>query len=219
MESCNFSEQLEAFAAGQLGAEEAATLSAHVKTCDECRRELEWLKVEQNLMVERATRTEVSDDLWRRVEEKLTTVSPMPLRARRWAAMPFALGTAAVAAAVLMVLFVGPPPVLRPSPFEGREQRPRPAATDDAAQVLTDAEHAYEQAAATLEKRYASEKNHLRPDDARRVDDALQRTRAQVAEARALAPHDPEARLALLDGYADYVHSLQSLVGNLEVTK
>ena len=221
MESCELSELLEAFVAGQLAPEESATVGAHVKSCEACRGELEWLQVEANLMADRAARTDVPDDLWRRVEEKLHKA--LPADARRWASLPYALGSAAVAAAVLMVLFVGPPPVLRPSPFEGHELRPlspSPSPSGDPAdQALTDAEHAYEQAAATLEKRYASQRKNLRPDDARRVDDALQRTRAQVAEARALAPSDVEARLALLDGYADYVHSLQSLVGNLEVTR
>src|SRR6516225_9533499 len=95
---------------GLLEGDEAAAVEAHVRGCEACTREKEWLEAEAQLFARRrAQAAPMKPELWRGVEERLaagkpvTPVAPVPLkRARlRWTmALPFAMA----AAAALLVL-------------------------------------------------------------------------------------------------------------------
>jgi hypothetical protein len=87
-----------------------------------------------------------------------------------------------------------------------------PAVTgDDSDEVLAQAEAEYLEAAAELEREYQERRPMLEAKMVSRTDRSLAETRAQMAQARADA-RDVDGRMRLLDGYADYVHSLQTVV-------
>ena len=211
---CLETDELEALVEENLPASRAAEVAAHAGACASCGEELRWLKVERELIRRRAEPPAPAGDLWRGVQARLAAPPPR----RRWSPYAVAAAAAAVAVAFAAGRAVAPhSPSLAERP--GLALKLTPVALDDSGAVLDQAETAYRSAAATLEERYAVERVRLPSGSQARVDHRLARTRRQIEGARELAGRDVEARLAVLDGYADYVHSLNRLVSDIEVSQ
>ena len=81
--------------------------------------------------------------------------------------------------------------------------------------TLDKAEREYQDAAKVLEAEYAAERSRLPPSVAERYDRMLSTTRTQVADARATAGNDVDGRMVVLDGYAEYLRNLQTIVSDI----
>ena len=81
--------------------------------------------------------------------------------------------------------------------------------------TLDKAEREYQAAAKVLEDEYAAERSRLPPSVAERYDRMLSTTRTQVADARATAGNDVDGRMVVLDGYAEYLRNLQTIVSDI----
>lgn len=226
--SCNI-EDLEALVEGGLPPEDAGEVQAHAAGCAECGEELHWLRSERELMRRRAAREPLApaklDKLWSGVEARL--VPPAPVRAW-WRPMSFAT---ALAAASVLAFVGGRHAAERSQPVAPVEVSQAPAARyrpvsinsgqDD---VLDQAENDWRDAAGELEGVYQAERGRLARTPqglvrAVRIDQALAVARRSISEARLVAGRDVDARVAVIDGYSQYVHSLQTVVSDLEVAK
>jgi hypothetical protein len=81
--------------------------------------------------------------------------------------------------------------------------------------ALDNAEREYRDAAGVLEAEYKEERSRLPPSVAERYDRMLAETRARVADARVVAGNDVDGRMVVLDGYAEYLRSLQTIVTDI----
>ena len=224
-------EELEALVAETLDDETAARVRAHVAGCASCQAELKWLAAEAELMTRRrAQQAELSPALWRNIAERIAPTSasaderpaaplaaPTPVRAaRRWgwgARVAYGSLLAAAAAAVVFASWPGQIHVV-PNDLGGRPSvAVHKKLSADAA--LDKAEREYEDAAKVLEAEYAAERNRLPPSVAERYDRMLSTTRTQVADARATAGSDVDGRMVVLDGYAEYLRNLQTIVSDI----
>jgi hypothetical protein len=225
--SCNH-EELEALVEGGLSPEDAAEIQAHAASCAECGDELGWLRTEREVMRRRAARaplqTNQLDDLWSGVQSRLVK---KPAARPWWRPASFA---AAVAVAAALAFIAGRRAAERSrvhAPIEVAQHqaaRITPVSThsvpeNEPLRVLDEAETKWRTAALQLEKRLVDQRRYLDPDRAERLDEALSRTRRSIADARAIAGNDVQARVAVIDGYSDYVHSLHTLVSDLEVSR
>jgi hypothetical protein len=196
--SCDV-EVLEALARGRLPPERASEASAHVRRCPACTEELAWLRAERALFDQRAQREPaLPPEIWQNVERR---IAERP-RTRR-IALAGALTLAAAAAALILIWHPPPPP---PPAAATPVTRPRP----DANRVLDAAEQEYRQAIGVLEGELASAQR--RGAVLPRWRDDLSLARTVMADASGAAGRDPEARLRVLDGYAAYLRSLQTVV-------
>jgi putative zinc finger protein len=218
-------EELEALIEGKLDAEATDRVESHVAGCEACRDELLWLRTEAELMARRrAAQPELSPALWQSITERINPpVVAMPVRVRRWglgARMAYGGLLAAAAAAVVMATWPHPMPhgaVQWPDAGggvakivgEGRTGKVAPEVT------LDRAEREYSDAAAVLEAEYKEERNRLPPSVAERYDRMLAETRTRVADARVTAGNDVDGRIVVLDGYAEYLRSLQTIVTDI----
>jgi hypothetical protein len=221
---CN-PEDLEGLVEGGMAPEAAAEVQAHAAQCESCGEELRWLRSERELLRRRAAReplaSEKLDKLWAGVESRL---QPRPARWRP--STRSAAFTTAVAAAACLAFLAGRQAAERSSrtaPVEvtqapSVQYRPVVARTSEGDE-LDRAEAEWRMAASELEAEYQEERTRLRPASLARIDDSLARTRRSLVEARRLAGRDVEARLVVLDGYSDYVHSLHTVVSDLEVPR
>jgi len=206
-------EDLESLSQGMASEAEAAEVEAHVSACEECARELAWLRAERALMARRPQ--PATAHLWPAVEARLSH----PRRRPRWAfriAVASGVGVA-LAASLLVVLLRPRPATLTPQPqLAARPERP-PAAIDPKTLAALDrAEADYRNAAKVLEEEYARLRPRLDPELARRWDETLTRARAQLGESRAVAADDVNVRMRVLDGYAGYLRSLRDVVQESE---
>lgn len=207
-------EALEARVAGGLSDREVGQLEAHLASCAGCRDDLAWLKTEALLMTRRRER-QPPPALWSAIERRLSTPPAAPVRGGSNLALAGIL-TAAAAAAVLALW-----PAQRH--LISRELRdPSAAATlvaarheQPAAQALDRAEREYHDAVRQLEAEYRQERAQLPPSVAATYDRSLDQTRTHIAAARTMAGGDLYGRMQVLDGYAEYVRSLQTLVSDL----
>jgi hypothetical protein len=221
---CN-PDDLETLVDGGMAPEAAAELQAHAAQCESCGEELRWLRSERELLRRRAAREplapEKMDKLWAGVESRL---QPRPARWRP--SVKSAAFSTAVAAAACLAFVAGRQAAERSSrsaPVEvaqapSVQYRPVVARTSDDDE-LDRAEADWRMAASELEAVYQGERNRLAPASQARIDGSLARTRRSLVEARRLAGRDVEARLAVLDGYSEYVHSLHTVVSDLEVSR
>jgi anti-sigma factor RsiW len=226
MRSCSH-EDLEALVDGGLQPEVASEVSAHAASCAECGEELRWLRAEREVMRRRAARAPLAagdlSHLWSGVESRLDKRPP-----RRVWLRPASFGFAVAAAAALAFVagrhaadrqtHSSAPIAVAPgarltnaSARVGGERDPR--------LVLDEAESQWRTAAGELEQRYMIDRGRLSAHDAERVDRHLRESRRAIQEARTVAGADLDARLAVLDGYAEYVQSLHVLVSDLEVKR
>jgi hypothetical protein len=233
-------EALEALVADALSPERAFALQTHVRGCPACARELAWLRTERRLMAERkSAEPGLPPELWRAVENRIGAAQPAP-RPRRGGrflarlAFPVLTGAAALAAGLLLYFRVPPGSTLRPLPGQApavSASRPdiRPAAGPSASAssqgvmaVLDAALVEYQQAVAELEADLRRSRGRLPVAVAQDLDRRFGPARRELDQARVGAsgttPGDPEARLRALDGYADYVRSLQAAVLAVEGT-
>jgi hypothetical protein len=202
--------RLEAWIDGTLDPTAAAELEAHVHACVPCREEAAWLRDEAAWMDRRRqAQPALRAEVWQSVAQRVGGERHRRRRPTLWMAGVVA---AAAAAVVLMIRLPGPQPITS-LPSAIPSQRPSPDA-----EVLQAEQH-YDQALALLEAEYRRQRPALPPALAARYDDTLSRTRASLVQARRDAGHDVEARAALLDGYADYVWSLQTIVADLQVNR
>jgi Putative zinc-finger len=223
-------EELEALVAGTLEADAAARVQTHVDGCASCREELQWLRAEAELMARRRDRhADVSPALWEGIEARLmrppapaasavSAPTATPVRAaRRWglgARIAYGGLVTAAAAAVIVAIWPGqvhnvPGDLGRPAPVAAARKK----LSADAA--LDQAEREYLSAAKVLEAEYQAERGRLPPSVAERYDRMLNKTRTQVADARVQAGNDVDGRMVVLDGYAEYLRSLQTIVSDI----
>jgi putative zinc finger protein len=229
-------EELEALVTDTLDGETAERVRAHVADCASCKEELAWLQAERELMARRrAHEPALSPALWQAIVERLpenrrdasvesgahpVTPSPTadatPLRVRRWGWGARVAYGGLLAAAAAAVVFASWPGQMHNVPGD-LGGRPSVAARKKVAPDVTldKAEREYMDAAKVLEAEYASERNRLPPSVAERYDRMLSATRTQVADARATAGSDVDGRMVVLDGYAEYLRSLQNIVSDL----
>jgi hypothetical protein len=210
-------DKLEALADGSLAAVEAVDVIAHAAECAECGEELRWLRSERELMRRRAARTPLDaaglDALWSGVETRLEEPRPQP----RWI-RPLGFSTI-VAAAAALAFIAGRQAAERAhhhDPIETAQlgaplipASTRLASARDPAHALDEAEAEWSAAAEELEQRWIGYRARLSPAEAERVDRSLSKTRRQIREARNSAGGDLSARVAVVEGYADYVQSLK----------
>ncbi|HZS41695.1 MAG TPA: hypothetical protein VFF06_32920 [Polyangia bacterium] len=106
---------LEELAAGRLSGPDdrarAAALEAHARACERCRRELEWLRAERELMQRRAAAAPPQQRLWRGIERRIAETP------RRSALGRMALPALMAAAATFAVIWWSRwrPPLRAPS--------------------------------------------------------------------------------------------------------
>jgi hypothetical protein len=237
--SCDV-DDLEALVAGELAPERASSVMAHAAECGECGEELRWLRSERELMRRRVAREAMRpsqlDHLWSGVAARIDQAggawaqSGWRRRLRAWR-RPGSMSLAVAAAAALA--FLGgrraaergahPHTTIAMSQPAARQVvtgvSARTGAARDPQLVLDEAEAQWRAAADELQQRYVSYRAQLQPREAERLDRSLERTRRQIGEARALAGNDVQARVAVLDGYSDYVLSLHRLVSDLEESR
>jgi len=204
-------EDLEGLAFGELDAERARALEAHLAGCEECSRELAWLRAERTLLARRPALP--TAHLWAGVEARLKHPRRRPHWA--WRAAVAAAGVAA-AAAVLLVVHHPAPPALPAQPPQVARKAPRPAIDPKTLAALDRAEHDYRDAAKVLEDEYGRLRPQIDPELARRWDETLTRARTQLGESRAVAADDVNARMRVLDGYAGYLRALRVVVQQSE---
>ena len=204
MGACDL-ERLEDWLAGLLDANAAATVDAHVRGCEACRHEVEWLRGEQQWMERRrGAQPVVRPAVWESVAARVETRRPRRTR------VPALLASSLVAAAAV-VLFVATRPTSTVKPPAVAVRTTQPIA------ALDKAEREYLQALDTLEAEYRRQRQGLPPAVAARYDGALERTRAAINQARTASGKDVDGRVALLEGYDDYLWSLQTIVAELQV--
>jgi hypothetical protein len=221
-------EELEALVAETLDDESQARVRAHVAGCASCQAELKWLAAEAELMARRrGEQAELSPELWRNIAERIAPAAtserpasplaaPTPLRPRRWGwGARAAYGSLLAAAAAAVVFATWPGQVHNvPNDLGGHPSvAVHKKLSADAA--LDQAQREYEDAAKVLEAEYAAERNRLPPSVAERYDRMLSTTRTQVADARATAGSDVDGRMVVLDGYAEYLRNLQTIVSDI----
>jgi hypothetical protein len=224
-------EALEALVADRLPTARAFEVQAHARACADCARELEWLRSERRWMNARKTaEPALPAGLWEAVEGRL--VQPRGL-ARVWGrvraarplgrfAFPVLTGAAAVAAALLLLVRGAGEPTrmvqhLPPATNEIAGAAPARGEKPGAAgviEVLDAALVEYEQAVAVLRQDLEKARGRLPAAQVAALEQGLGRAQRLVTDAR--AGRDPEARLRAVDGYADYVRSLQSALLTVE---
>lgn len=200
-------EELEQLALGR-GGEEAGRHAAH---CDDCAREVAWLRAERALVSRRPSPP--VQHLWAGIEARLPAKPRLhrPHWARRIAVV--AAGLAAAASVALLSMRPKPAPVVAaPVAQRDNDYRPDPKALA----ALDRAETDYRDAAKVLEAEYDRLRPRLDPALAKRWDETLSRAHTQLGEARAVAGDDVNARMQVLDGYAGYLRSLRNVVQQSE---
>jgi hypothetical protein len=213
---CNSSD-LEALALGELAPEQAQAVLEHASGCQACRDELAWLRAERDLMARRARqKDDLPPELWRGVERRLAAGTERRPRSRAvWVAVT--AGFALAAAALVLAMLPKPPGVATQARDAGAPTVAQRKVDTEA--VLDAAEHEYQQAIAVLEGELRASHGRLPPAAARSWETTLARARANVTTARQAAGRDPDARLAVLDGYATWLRSLEDAVAQLEERK
>jgi hypothetical protein len=136
-------------------------------------------------------------------------------RRRHWSARVAFAGLITAAAAAL--LFVAWPhgtsqqnAGLEPRPMPHPRPRPHEKLAPDVA--LSNAEKEYAEALAVLEAQYKAKRGQLPPSLAKRYDSMIEQTRTRVSDARIAAGNDVDGRMLVLDGYEEYMRSLQRIV-------
>ena len=184
MTRCDW-EALEALALGELDEARAKEVSAHAASCASCKRELAWLRTERELVARRESEP-VPAALWEKIDAR---IAPRP--GRRWAWVGGAVAIAAAAA--LLIVWRQPQPVATHTPDAGVIGKTHKKL--DPKVAIDNAEKEYEQAISVMEQEIRAKRPGVK----------LPPLPAKVEGS------DPEARLAALDGYASYVHSLLDL--------
>ncbi|HEX4458903.1 MAG TPA: zf-HC2 domain-containing protein [Polyangia bacterium] len=224
-------EELEALVAGTLDEATAARVQAHAEVCDECKEELAWLRAEAELMTRRRESAPApSAELWDGIQARVANppvaaVAPSQPRWSWGARIAYGGLIVAAAAAVVLVTVPGlkpfnrelanletmvahkPQPQLAPAPTVRKKESP--------GTTFDRAEAEYRDAAAVLEKEYQQERSKLPAPIAEQYDHMLHKTRTQIADARQAAGTDVDGRMVVLDGYADYLRSLQTIVTDI----
>ena len=222
-------EELEAWVAEELDEASAERVRAHVAGCASCQAELKWLTAEAELMARRrANQPEPSAAIWQNIAERIAQpegrgatplAAPTPIHAaRRWgwgARVAYGSLLAAAAAAVVFASWPGQIHVVRPDLGSSRPSVAVAHKKVPADVTLDKAEREYQEAAKVLEAEYAAERDRLPPSVAERYDRMLSATRTQVADARATAGNDVDGRMVVLDGYAEYLRNLQTIVSDI----
>jgi hypothetical protein len=236
---CN-TEELEALVFGKLDADTAAAVEKHAAGCGACADELAWLRAEQELMARRrAAQAPLSPSLWEGIAARVAeprivtppgeTAAPPPepprapsplLRPRRWhwgARLAYGGLVTAAAAALLFVAWPhgpAPRPIAQlPQTGMGRTTHAHKKLAPDVA--LSNAEKEYTEALAILEAQYKQKRGQLPPQLAKRYDSMIEKTRSRVSDARIAAGNDVDGRMLVLDGYEEYMRSLQKIVTDI----
>jgi hypothetical protein len=218
-------EDLEALAKGTLDDTETARVRAHVDGCAACRDELAWLKAETAWIARRrAASSDVDPEVWRRIAARIAeaataappvvpSASAPATRRLRWVSR-VAYGGLCAAAAAAVVLATWPGQI-RHVPADlgrGAAQLARHSDRPDPLRTIADAEREYQEAAAVLEAQWKAERGKLPKPLVARYEGMIETTRSRVLNARAQAGDSVDGRMVVLDGYAEYVRSLQSVV-------
>ena len=195
-----------------LEALERGEAEEHVASCEECKKELAWLRAERDLFARRREQEAGAPTaaLWRKVEERVA-------RRGRSGGRLALVAVALTAAAVIVVtvwprgeerIVVAPPaPALGPDALTTAPPSPT---KDDLEASLDRAEAAYVQAVAELEADYRARRAALDPAAAARLDARFAAVHRTMDEARAAAGRDHEGRVRALQAYRQVVHGLQA---------
>jgi hypothetical protein len=225
---------LEALAAERLAGAARDAALAHVAGCAECAAELAWLRTEGHLIAsrrrERPMERAAMDALWAGIAAQTgaaTGARAATATGRRGLAIAFGGGVGAAlaiaAAAFLMWRADGDADLgaalaaraAAPSPSLAASAPPAAAPPTRADAAVADAERAYATALAELETEYRGRRGKVSPQVASAMDDGFDRARRELAEARATAGDDLDARLLVLDLYATEVRTLRGSVRRL----
>jgi hypothetical protein len=200
-------EELDALVSGELPPELGTQIEDHARRCQNCGRELAWLRAERALVARRAARTPALDkSIWEKIEER--AYAPVPFRRGRQTLMG-AIVAVSAAAALAVIVRPSPPRVPGlPAPDAALQDETAGAAPAPATLALDRAEGDYRSAITVLEAEYARSREKLDPRTQARWDRAVTRARVQLADASVAAAPDVNARLRVLDGYAAMVRSL-----------
>ncbi len=214
--------ELEAYLLDRAG-DRTADIEAHLERCSRCRDELDWLRLERQVV---DSRTPAGRDdtaaLWDGIAARLDALpstAPAPRVTVRQRAAWFGSGFAAAAmAAAVMLLYVKAPTVTNPHPSAARPDAtiavtpPAPVDEKDPLVALDQAEAEYTEAIATLEAEYRAHRNRVTPA----TDHALAESRLLLGEARREAGDDIDARMKVLEAYASHLRTMQQVVTEIE---
>src|SRR5262249_23552648 len=113
-------EALEGLALGELGGARGREVEAHAASCASCKRELEWLRAERELMARRAAQAQpLPAELWQRIESRISPEAPR--RASRMAWLGPAIVGAAAAAVLLVFLHKRQPVAVHPPKIDRKD--------------------------------------------------------------------------------------------------
>jgi hypothetical protein len=138
-----------------------------------------------------------------------------PSQPRRWHWSARVAYSGLITAAAAALLFVAWPRGTTPSPVP--DPRPVVRAHKKLAPdvALSNAENEYAEALAVLEAQYKAKRGELPPSLAKRYDSMIAETRSRVSDARIAAGNDVDGRMLVLDGYEEYMRSLQKIVSDI----
>ena len=214
--------ELETYLLGRAG-DRAAEIESHLESCPRCRDELDWLRLERQVV---DSRTPPGRDdaaaLWDGIAAQLDAAAPAAPAPRvtvRQRAAWFGSGFAAAAmAAAVMLLYVKAPTVTNPRPSADRPDAaiavtpPAPVDSKDPLVALDRAEAEYTEAIDTLEAEYRAHRDRVTPA----TEHALAESRLLLGEARREAGDNIDARMKVLEAYASHLHTMQQVVTAIE---
>src|SRR5262249_48669015 len=142
-----------------------------------CAEELDWLRLERELMAQRAQNgAALPNRIWQGIEQRVAGQGRV--RKSRSVVRGFSVAVAA-AAAVLVVV-----PQVQRHLGAMVSHKVAPKAQKRPEVALQRAEQQYKQAIAMLELDYASAKRRLPPDEAARLEKAFVKVRAKIGQGR-----------------------------------
>jgi hypothetical protein len=220
--------ELEAYVLDLVDAPGADEIEAHIRSCCNCRDEIDWLRLEQASFSGRRTRTEANVDLWQAIEAEIgdsaTRSQPTAkLAAPRHRVVWFGSGfAAATMAAAVLVLYLQVPQVSQPrlattSTDAAVASVPTAAAKPDPAVLALDqAEADYSTAIDALEAEYIARRGVVNPAVAIAHDRTMRESRRIIGQARAEAGDNINARVRVLDAYSSHLRTVQAVVAELD---
>ena len=203
-------ELLEELVHGHLSPWQRSQVEAHVAQCLRCLGELEWLRREAELFTaRRSVETEVPELVRARL---FAAVAQRVWRPGRRAWLGAAATVSALAAAAVLAISLQGGSLRSALMSHVHLEIHTDDHADDSGRVLDEAEEQYRDAIGTLESEHQAQRVRDPVEVARRLEATLASTREGLVAARDGAGTDAESRLRVLDGYAEYLHTLQEIV-------
>jgi hypothetical protein len=213
MSACNHDDLL-GLSRGELAPERAEEVESHAASCDECARELSWLRTERALF--RAQTATPPSHVWQGIERRIVIArEERRVRRQRWLQVGAASTVIAAAAGFLLTVWSHGLSV-KPEPGSSvkRDEQTEPVRQDsyEATLAMDAAEQEYRVAIRQLEAAYLQERDRLDPEELLRFDSELRRLRNQLKAERLAAKDDVWARRRVLRTYSAYMRTMQAMV-------